>query len=93
MPIVDKFIDGLLPGNYALTKSMELTKIKSSGTLWYTKKFLVLYYYVFLSNDIMTNEYIDKVINSFDLYIESLEEKVRQDAHDFFYPQDSAFNF
>ena len=93
MPIVNEFIDGLLPGNYALTKSMELTKKQSSGTLWYTKKFLVLYYYVFLSNDIMTNEYIDKVINSFDLYIESLNDEVRKAAHDFFYPQDSVFNF
>lgn len=93
MPIINEFIDGLLPGNYALTKSMELTKIQSSGTLWYTKKFLVLYYYVFLSNDIMTSEYIEKVTNSFDLYIESLDENVRESAKDFFYPQDSVFNF
>ena len=32
------FLESLLPGNYALTKSMELTKVQDSGTLWYTKK-------------------------------------------------------
>ena len=40
----DEFANSLLPGNYALTKSMELTKVQNSGTLWYTKKFLTLYY-------------------------------------------------
>lgn len=70
MATYQDFKNSLLPGNYALTKSMELTKIQSSGTLWYTKKFLVLYYYVFLSNDIRTREYIDKVIRHFDRYIE-----------------------
>lgn len=52
MALYDDFYNSLLPGNYALTKSMELTKSKDSGTLWYTKKFLTLYYFIFLSNDI-----------------------------------------
>ena len=51
MPTYQDFINRLLPGKYALTKSMELTKVTTSGTLWYTKKFVVLYYFVFLSND------------------------------------------
>lgn len=87
------FIDTLLPGNYALTKSMELTKVKTSGTLWYTKKFLVLYYYVFLSREIETREYINNVINSFDKYISSLAPEAQGLAEAFFYPEDEAVNF
>ena len=49
MALYDDFYESLLPGNYALTKSMELTKVSNSGTLWYTKKFLTLYYFIFLS--------------------------------------------
>lgn len=60
----ESFYSSVLPGNYALTKSMELTRETTSGTLWYTKKFLVLYYYVFLSNDLTTREYIRKVTES-----------------------------
>lgn len=68
--IVEKFINMIMPGNYALTKSMELTKIQSSGTLWYTKKFLVLYYYIFLTDDIFTKEYISSVTKHIrDLYL------------------------
>lgn len=37
----ESFYSSVLPGNYALTKSMELTRETTSGTLWYTKKFLV----------------------------------------------------
>lgn len=90
--MIEEFIEGLLPGNYALTKSMELTKKKTSGTLWYTKKFLVLYYYIFLSPDINTRGYIDKVVRCFDRFIHSLDEKIRDDAEEFFFPKDSIFN-
>lgn len=93
MATYNQFYASILPGNYALTKSMELTKVQSSGTLWYTKKFLVLYYYVFLSNDIMTHEYVDKVIESFDGYINSLPQEVQAEARSFFYPENSAVNF
>lgn len=93
MTTYNQFSSSILPGNYALTKSMELTKIHSSGTLWYTKKFLVLYYYVFLSNDIMTHEYVDKVIDFFDGYINSLPAEVQAEANSFFYPENPAINF
>lgn len=88
-----QFYSSILPGNYALTKSMELTKVHSSGTLWYTKKFLVLYYYVFLSDVIMTHQYIEQVTACFDGYIASLPREVRGEAETFFYPEDPAINF
>lgn len=87
------FLSSILPGNYALTKSMEMTRINTSGTLWYMKKFLVLYYYIFLSDKIDTPEYIDEVIGHFDNYIGTLDESVKPSAEKFFYPQDSAVNF
>ena len=93
MPPYDDFFDTLLPGNYALTKSMELTRVTNSGTLWYTKKFLTLYYYVFLSNDIETSAYRPAVVEIFDRYIASLPEAVRESAERFFYPEDGAINF
>lgn len=83
----------LLPGNYALTKSMELTKVQNSGTLWYTKKFLTLYYYIFLSNDIMTKTYQQKVIEIFDDFINSLPSEVQENAERYFYPENEAINF
>lgn len=93
MPTFNDFFNSLLPGNYALTKSMELTKIQDSGTLWYTKKFLTLYYYIFLSNDIMTREYKQKVITIFDGFIESLPERLQTSAKAYFYPENEAINF
>lgn len=93
MALYDDFYGSLLPGNYALTKSMELTKVSDSGTLWYTKKFLTLYYFVFLSNDIMTMAYKDKVIEIFDSYIASLNASVRDAAERYFYPKNEAINF
>lgn len=93
MTTYEKFYSEILPGNYALTKSMELTKINTSGTLWYMKKFLVLYYYVFLSNKLMTREYIKEVINSFDEFIYSLNPEVQEQAKKFFYPDNYSINF
>lgn len=89
----ENFINSILPGNYALTKSMELTKVQSSGTLWYTKKFLVLYYYVFLSNEITSREYITKVVSHFDAFINSLPENLRDSAEEYFYPNNPSINF
>lgn len=89
----EDFKGSLLPGNYALTKSMELTKVQSSGTLWYTKKFIVLYYYVFLSNELMTREYINKVNEAFRNYIEGLDESVKEEAERFFFPNIESINF
>ena len=93
MATYDDFLQSLLPGNYALTKSMELTKINDSGTLWYTKKFLTLYYYIFLSNDIMTTAYQQAVIDIFDNYIVSLPENIQESAERYFYPDNDAINF
>ena len=93
MALYDDFYESLLPGNYALTKSMEITKVSDSGTLWYTKKFLTLYYFIFLSNDIMTMAYKDKVVEIFDNYIASLDETVRDTAELYFYPENEAINF
>lgn len=92
MSRAQEFIDSLLPGNYALTKSMELTRESRCGTLWYTKKFLVLYYFVFLSDDIRTRAYIDRAAAVFDRYIDSLPEPVREDARAFFYPENPAID-
>ena len=92
MATYQDFKNSLLPGNYALTKSMELTKKETSGTLWYTKKFLVLYYYVFLSNEIQTREYINKVTRHFDRYIDSLDESVQAAARRFFYSENETTN-
>lgn len=93
MSIYAEFLQSLLPGNYALTKSMELTKVQDSGTLWYTKKFLTLYYYIFLSNDIMTTAYQRAVIDIFDNYIESLPADVQESAERYFFPDNDAINF
>lgn len=92
MPICEQFQNALLPGNYALTKSMELTKKNDSGTLWYTKKFLVLYYYIFLTDDIYERAYIPKVTAAFDSYIDGLPEEVRETARTYFYPDNPAVN-
>lgn len=86
------FIDGILPGNYALTKSMELTKVQTSGTLWYTKKFLVLYYYIFLTDLIHTDAYIEAIVGAFDGFIASLDPAVQAAAEKFFYTDDPHTN-
>ncbi|MBP8594731.1 MAG: HNH endonuclease [Ruminococcus sp.] len=93
MSLYSDFYSRLLPGNYALTKSMELTKIHNSGTLWYTKKFLTLYYFIFLSNQIFTTQYQREVIQIFDSFIESLPENIQPSAREYFYPKSEAINF
>lgn len=93
MALYNDFFNSLLPGNYALTKSMELTKVNDSGTLWYTKKFLTLYYFIFLSNDIMTMSYKKKVIEIFDGFIATVDESVRDAAERYFYPDNDSINF
>lgn len=79
------FIDGLIPGNYFITKSMELTKSQSSGTLWYTKKFIVLYYYIFLNSNINTLTTAKEICDIFDGYINSLPEGLQENAKNYFY--------
>ncbi|WP_303189315.1 HNH endonuclease signature motif containing protein [Fusobacterium ulcerans] len=83
----------LLPGNYALTKSMEINKVSDSGTLWYTKKFLVWYYFIFLSDEIKTRGYINKIKTIFEKYVNSIsEEEVRVEAKNFFFPECNLIN-
>lgn len=82
-----EFIRNLLPGNYFITKSMELTKSQTSGTLWYTKKFIVLYYYIFLHTNITTRQAVSEICAIFDDYINSLPEALRDDATKYFYAE------
>lgn len=81
----ESFLDNILPGNYFITKSMELTKSQTSGTLWYTKKFIVLYYYIFLNDNINTLAIAEEICSIFDNYINSLPEELREKATDYFY--------
>ena len=79
------FLESLLPGNYFITKSMELTKSQTAGTLWYTKKFIVLYYYIFLNNNISTRQTVSEICSIFDDYIQSMPKSRRKDAEKYFY--------
>lgn len=85
MQNLKNFINDFLPGNYFLTKSMEMYREKSSGTLWYMKKFLVLYYYIFLNDFLENPQWKQQVCNLFDNYIESLPVVLRAEAISFFY--------
>ena len=85
--IKEEFISGILPGNYWLTKSMEFVKIGSSGTLWYLKKWIVFYHYVFMKSS-MHQQDINEIIGIFDAYIDSLDESVRNNARGLFYAVD-----
>lgn len=93
MDIVDQFIDSLVPGNYAITKSMEISKVKESGTLWYMKKFLILYYYIFLSNKIYNKDYKNEIIVLFDQFILSLPDELQSYAKKYFYSENEFLNF
>lgn len=93
MKLYKNFINSLVPGNYAITKSMEISKVTESGTLWYTKKFLVLYYYIFLSDKIQHKSYKEEVIKHFDQYICSLPKEVQKYANKYFYSSNELFNF
>lgn len=92
MKILNNLVENILPGNYAITKSMEISKIETSGTLWYTKKFLVWYYFIFLSNKVMTLEYINEVKNIFDNYISDMDESIKEEAKKFFFPECELIN-
>ncbi|WP_177187390.1 HNH endonuclease [Peptostreptococcus sp. D1] len=87
MTKIDDFIDNITPSNYFITKSMEMSKIKSSGTLWYTKKYIVLYDAIFISKKIDTKEGINEIIRNFNNYISTLPESVKDDAERFFFPK------
>ncbi len=82
-----EFISTLTPSNYFITKSMEISKIETSGTLWYLKKFLVLYDSIFLSKTIKTGDGIKRIIGVFESYIKSLPEEQQAEAELFFFPK------
>lgn len=88
MDEIENFKQSIIPGNYFLTKSMEFTKESVSGTLWYLKKYLVLYYNIFLSDGVSSEDGIKNIINVFEEFINSLPEESREDAEKFFFPVD-----
>lgn len=84
---MEELINKLTPGNYWLTKSMEFNKVNSSGTLWYLKKWIVYYYYVFMKDNLYTQDY-NEIIEIFNNYIDSLPEDLREVATNFFFEKD-----
>jgi 5-methylcytosine-specific restriction endonuclease McrA len=87
--IVNNFVDKILPGNYWITKSMEFSKVTTSGTLWYLKKWIVYYDYLFMKETITGTEYkeIESIFNDF---ISSLpeNENLRNNAEAYFFDID-----
>ena len=81
------FIKNITPSNYFLTKSMEISKIRKSGTLWYMKKFLVLYDAIFITKKINRSEGINEIVNNFSNYIKTLPDSIQKDAEEFFFPK------
>ena len=84
---IDEFIKGLTPSNYFLTKSMEISKVSTSGTLWYTKKYLVLYDAIFLTRKIRTREGVNEIRKNFENYIATLPDSQKEEATAFFFPE------
>ncbi|ASS40126.1 HNH endonuclease signature motif containing protein [Fusobacterium sp. oral taxon 203] len=89
MDIIKSFIENITPSNYFITKSMEISKVKSSGTLWYTKKFLVLYDAIFISKKIDKIDGIKEIRNNFENYINTLPESIKKEAEAFFFPKNA----
>lgn len=85
---MEEFKEKIVPGNYFLTKSMEFTRESVSGTLWYLKKYLVLYYNIFLTDGVSTEEGIANIINIFENFINSLPQESQSDATNFFFPNE-----
>lgn len=85
------FITNILPWNYWITKSMEFVKIQSSWTLWYLKKWIVFYYYVFLKEELFDKDY-EEIKSIFDNFISSLPTNIKDSANDFFYEIDIKSN-
>lgn len=83
-----EFKENIIPGNYFLTKSMEFTRESVSGTLWYLKKYLVLYYNIFLTDGVSTEDGINNIINIFENFIDSLPQESQADATKFFFPNE-----
>lgn len=56
---------------------MELTKSHSSGALWYTKKFIVLYYHIFFMYKIASVAAGKKICAIFDDQINSFPDELQ----------------
>lgn len=84
---MEELINKLTPGNYWLTKSMEFNKVNSSGTLWYLKKWITYYYFIFMKDNLYERDY-DDIIEIFNDYINSLPHQLRDPATDFFFEKD-----
>ena len=84
-------ISKITPGNYWLTKSMEFNKVQKSGTLWYLKKWIVFYYYVFLNEKIYDADY-KEIIKIFENFIITLPEKLQENARNYFFEIDIRSN-
>lgn len=87
-----EFIDQILPGNYWITKSMEFVKVRTSGTLWYLKKWMTLYNYIFFKENLFDMDY-QEIITRFNKFIESLDPEVQENAYKFFYEIDIRGDF
>ena len=85
--IIEQFISDITPSNYFITKSMEISKVSNSGTLWYTKKYLVLYDAIFLSKKINTADGIYEIRKNFENYISTLPKSQQKEATLFFFPE------
>ncbi len=80
-----EFINSILPGNYWLTKSMEFGKINSSGTLWYLKKWIILYYFIFFKKELNLNDY-QEIVQKINSYIDSIgDQNAKEKANEFFF--------
>lgn len=82
-----QFQSNILPGNYWLTKSMEFVKKQSSGTLWYLKKWITYYNYIFFKDYLYDEDYLE-ISQIFKDFIYSLDKKIQNDAWDFFFNVD-----
>ncbi len=79
-----EFLDNILPGNYWITKSMEFSKTSTSGTLWYLKKWLVYYQFIFFRRTLQRQDYTE-IATIFNEYIEQLPEQIQEAAEKFFF--------
>ena len=66
---------------------MEFNKVNSSGTLWYLKKWITYYYFIFMKDNLYEKDY-DDIIEIFNNYINSLPLQLRDPATDFFFEKD-----
>jgi hypothetical protein len=82
-----KTIDNVSAGNYWLTKSMEFNKVSNAGTLWYLKKWITYYYYIFMRENIFESDYT-LISNVFTEFIESLPTPLKTKAENYFFEKD-----